>query len=476
MTREVWLGWLRRLVIGAALCVLALPALAQGTKPAANADMAHGMPNASFTLRTGIAGGKMVFIGRGGAIDGKINPVLTVQEGDMVQITLVNGEGAEHDLALPDLRAASQRVTAPGASSTLVLHADSIGSFEYFCTLAGHRQAGMEGMLKVVQKTVIAGTAQMASIVRDPADMPPPLAERGPTHVRYELEAIERMGRLDDNTTYNYWTFNGKVPGPMLRVRVGDTVTVSLKNAPDSLMLHNIDLHAVNGPGGGAVATEVEPGETKAFTFKALTPGLYVYHCATPMVANHISAGMYGLILVEPVGGLPKVDHEFYVMQGELYTTEAFGQSGVQEFSVDKLLSEHPEYFVFNGAVGALVTEHPLRAKVGETVRIYFGVGGPNFTSSFHVIGTIFDKVYTFGGLVSPPQLGVQTVSVPPGGAVVVDLSLPVPGRYVIVDHALSRLQRGLVGALFVDGPANPEIYRAEPPAKPIIMPMPAKK
>lgn len=465
-----------RTILVGALLALPMAGLAQGTKPAANADMAHGLPNANFTLRTGIAGGKMVFIGRGGAIDGKVNPVLTVQEGDMVQITLVNGEGAEHDLALPDLRALSQRVTGPGASSTLVLHADNIGSFEYFCTIAGHRLAGMEGMLKVEAKLATSGAVQAASIVRDPADLPPPLAERGPSHVRYELEAIERMGRLDDNTTFNYWTFNGKVPGPMLRVRVGDTVTVALKNAPDSLMLHNIDLHAVNGPGGGAVATEVEPGETKAFTFKALTPGLYVYHCATPMVANHISAGMYGLILVEPVGGLPKVDHEFYVMQGELYTSEAFGQSGVQEFSVDKLLSERPEYFLFNGAVGALVTEHPLRAKVGETVRIFFGVGGPNFTSSFHVIGTIFDKVYTFGGVASVPQLGVQTVSVAPGGAVVVDLSLPVPGRYVIVDHALSRLQRGLVGALLVEGPANPDIYRAEPPAKPMAMPMPAKK
>ena len=466
-------AWLRPALL---LLALLAPAATHAAPPAATADMAHGMPNASFTLRSGISGGKMVFIGRGGSINGKVNPVLTVHEGDMVQITLVNGEGAEHDLALPDLHAASQRVTGPGASSTLVLHADNIGSFAYFCTVAGHRQAGMEGLLKVEPSAAPAAGAQAASIARDPTDLPPPIVERGPIKVRYELEAIERIGRLDDNTTYNYWTFNGKVPGPMLRVRVGDTVTVALKNAPDSLMLHNIDLHAVNGPGGGAVATEVEPGETKAFTFKALTPGLYVYHCATPMVANHISSGMYGLILVEPVGGLPKVDHEFYVMQGELYTSEPYGQTGTQEFSVDKLLSERPEYFVFNGAVGALVTEHPLHAKVGETIRIFFGVGGPNFTSSFHVIGTIFDKVYTFGGVGSPPQTGVQTVSVAPGGAVVVDLSLPVPGRYVIVDHALSRMEHGLVGALFVEGPANPDIYHAEPAAKPMAMPTPVKK
>ena len=246
----------------------------------------------------------------------------------------------------------------------------------------------------------------------------------------------------------------------MLRVRVGDTVTLSLKNAPDSVMMHNIDLHAVAGPGGGAVFTLVEPGETKGFTFKATQPGLYVYHCATPMVANHISSGMYGMILVEPVVGLPKVDREFYVMQGELYTADAYGKNGLQEFSVDKLMDERPEYFTFNGAVGALTDEHPLHAKTGETVRIYFGVGGPNFTSSFHVIGTIFDRVYNTGSLASPPLTGVQTISVAPGGAAVVDLSLPVPGRYLLVDHALSRMERGLVGALIVDGPPAPDIFR----------------
>ncbi len=249
----------------------------------------------------------------------------------------------------------------------------------------------------------------------------------------------------------------------MLRVRVGDTVVLSLKNAPDSLMLHNIDLHAVSGPGGGAVLTEAAPGETKSFTFKALVPGLFVYHCATPMVSNHISNGMYGLILVEPVGGLPKVDREFYVMQGELYTAQPFGQAGLQEFSYEKLMEERPEYFTFNGAVGALTDEHPLRAHEGETVRIFFGVGGPNYTSSFHVIGTIFDRAFAGGSLTSPPATGVQTVSVPPGGAAVVDLSVPVPGRFVLVDHALTRMEHGLVGALIVDGPPVPAIFHAGP-------------
>lgn len=432
-----------------------------GRAPPPAAAIEHMMPNASFTLLTGIAKGKMVYIGKGGVIDGQANPTLTVHEGDVVQITLINGEGAEHDISLPDVHAISKRVVGPGASSTLVFHAMNIGSIAYFCTVPGHREAGMQGMIKVEPAEPKAGEPPAAGISHDPADLPPPLPERGPTTVSYELETIERLGRLADGVTYDFWTFNGKVPGPMLRVRVGDTVAISLKNAPDSLMLHNIDLHAVNGPGGGAVLTEVAPGETKAFTFKALVPGLYVYHCATPMVSNHISNGMYGLILVEPVGGLPKVDREFYVMQGELYTAQPYGQTGLQEFSYEKLMNERPEYFTFNGSVGALTNEYPLRARTGETVRIFFGVGGPNYTSSFHVIGTIFDKVYSGASLISPPLSGVQTVSVPPGGATVVDLSLPVPGRFVLVDHALTRMERGLVGSLIVEGPPAPAIFHS---------------
>jgi nitrite reductase (NO-forming) len=306
----------------------------------------------------------------------------------------------------------------------------------------------------------------VADIVRDPTDLPPPLAKRGPENIRIDMETIEVIGQLDDGTAYHYWTFDGKVPGPFVRVRVGDTVEVRLKNADDSVLMHNVDFHAVTGPGGGGVATQAEPGQEKGFVFKAMNPGLYVYHCATPPVAQHISAGMYGLILVEPEGGLPKVDREFYVMQGELYTEEAIGTKGELTESYDKLIGEQPEYYLFNGAVGALASQKPLTAKVGETVRIYFGVGGPNATSSFHVIGEIFDKVYTLGDMTSEPLTNVQTITVPPGGAAAVDFKLEVPGKFILVDHALSRLEKGLVGILNVEGPENPEIFKVIDPAK----------
>jgi len=306
-----------------------------------------------------------------------------------------------------------------------------------------------------------AQTAGAIDIARDPADVPPPLSRRKPATVRVDLETVEVMGTLSGSTVYRYWTFNGKVPGPMIRVRVGDTVEVHLTNHPDSWMNHNVDFHAVTGPGGGAKATAAAPGETKSFTFKALKPGLYVYHCATSMVASHIANGMYGMILVEPEEGLKPVDHEFYVMQGELYTEEAFGTPGTANESYDKLVNERPEYFLFNGAVGALTERHPLKAKVGETVRIHFGVGGPNFTSSFHVIGEIFDAVYLLG-TADPKGLikDIQTVTVPPGGSTMVEFKLEVPGTFVLVDHALSRVQKGLIGFLQVEGPENPDVFQ----------------
>jgi nitrite reductase (NO-forming) len=298
-------------------------------------------------------------------------------------------------------------------------------------------------------------------ITRPAAQVPAAVGTRPPKLIHVDLETIEREGNLADGTTYRYWTFDGQVPGPFVRVRVGDVVEVNLTNHPDSWMNHNVDFHAVTGPGGGGVATEAEPGQAKSFRFQALNPGLYVYHCAVPMAAQHISNGMYGLILVEPEGGLPPVDHEYYVMQGELYTAEAFGTKGELTQSDQALLDEQPQYYVFNGATNGVQGDNALHAKVGETVRIYFGVGGPNKTASFHVIGEIFDHAYELGSLTSPPLTNVQTITVPPGGATAVDFKVEVPGTYMLVDHALSRAARGLVGQLVVEGKEQPDIFKA---------------
>src|SRR5499427_7281419 len=419
------------------------------------------IPDARYTLRSGIAEGRMVYLGVGGAIDGKVNPVLTAAEGQVVQLTLINGEGAEHDIVFPDQDTRSPRVTGKGASTTIAFRAARSGDFIYFCSVPGHQLAGMQGQFIVTQRPAPQALVE-ADISREATDLPPPVGKREPQTVRVDLLSIEVEGRLAEGTTFGYWTFNGKVPGPFIRVRVGDTIDIHLKNLADSSMIHSVDFRAATGPGGGAAALQVDPGKEKSMTWKALVPGLYVYHCATPMVSEHIANGMYGMILVEPEGGLPPVDREFYVMQGEIYTDIPHGQHGSAEFSVEKLLNEQPEYFVLNGSVGALTKLHPLQAKVGETVRIFFGVGGPNYTSSFHVIGEIFDKVYMLGGTHTAPLEGIQTVTVPAGGAVVVDFKLEVPGNYTLVDHALSRMERGLVGILSVEGPPNPEIFNGQ--------------
>ena len=436
-----------------------------------------------YTLESALADGMMVFVGKGDEIDGIINPDLAANPGDTVRITLISGEGAAHNIVFEGFNARSEDVVGQGNSVVMEFTPDREGTFAYICDIPGHRQAGMEGKFIVGsgeganQPSADPGSAKAdlahaapavadesaVDIVRDVLDIPEPIGERGPQFVRVDLETVELSGLLADGTTFNYWTFNGEVPGPFIRVRVGDTVEVHLKNLSSSVMAHSVDFHAVTGPGGGAVATQTQPGGETTFTFKALNPGLYVYHCATPMVAQHIANGMYGLILVEPEGGLPPVDREFYVMQGELYTAQPFGTDGNLTEDTTKLLNENPEYFVFNGASMALTSdEHALRANVGETVRIFFGVGGPNFTSSFHVIGEIFDKVYDQASLTSPPLTDVQTTLVPPGGATMVEFTLDVPGRYILVDHALSRLQRGLAGFLYAEGDPNPEVYVGE--------------
>lgn len=411
----------------------------------------------SITLKTHIGPKGMGFLGVGGNIDGEFNPTLTLPVNAVVQITLINGDGAEHDIAVPEFNAMSDHIQAKDASTVIVFNAKTEGEFEYFCTLPGHKAAGMVGKLIVGKPKP---KEKLPDVSRNPADLPAPLAKRPAKTVDFTIESFEERARLADGTTYTYWTFDHKIPGPMLRVREGDTVNIHFKNNEKSRMIHSIDFHAVTGPGGGADMLQVPPGQKETFTFKALKPGVYAYHCATPMMAQHIANGMFGLIVVEPAEGMSKVDKEFYVMQSEIYTVGGHGHHGDQEFDVEKLLKEQPEYFVFNGTVDALTKSHPLQAKTGDNVRIFFGVGGPNFTSSFHVVGEIFDKVYQAGSFSNPPLQNIQTTAVEPGNATVVEFQVEVPGNYVLVDHALSRAEKGLVGILKVEGEKRPDLYK----------------
>ena len=298
-------------------------------------------------------------------------------------------------------------------------------------------------------------TGEVVAVVTQAPNVPPPLKRSHPTKVIVTLEVKEVMKRLSDGVDYVFWTFGGDVPGSFIRIREGDSVEFHLNNDPSSKMPHNIDLHAVTGPGGGAASSFTAPGHSSQFSFKALNPGLFVYHCATAPVGMHVGNGMYGLIFVEPKEGLPPVDREYYVMQGEFYTAGKFGEEGLQIFDQNKAVDERPTYVVFNGAVNALVGDNALKAKVGERVRIFVGNGGPNLVSSFHVIGEIFDTVYQEGGT-GAAQHNVQTTLVPAGGAAIVEFKVEVPGTYVLVDHSLFRaFNKGALGMLKVEGAPN---------------------
>lgn len=288
-------------------------------------------------------------------------------------------------------------------------------------------------------------------------EVPPAIDRDYPAKVRVKMETVEKTMKMDDGVEYRYWTFDGDVPGRMIRVREGDTVEVEFSNNPSSTVPHNVDFHAATGQGGGAAATFTAPGRTSTFSFKALQPGLYIYHCAVAPVGMHIANGMYGLILVEPKEGLPKVDKEFYIVQGDFYTKGKKGAQGLQPFDMDKAVAEQPEYVVFNGHVGAIAGDNALKAKAGETVRMYVGNGGPNLVSSFHVIGEIFDKVYVEGGKLINEN--VQSTIVPAGGSAIVEFKVDIPGNYTLVDHSIFRaFNKGALGQLKVEGAENPEI------------------
>ena len=325
-------------------------------------------------------------------------------------------------------------------------------------------------------------------------EVPPLIKRKNPALVEVHLNSQVDKTEIKPGVFYQYWTFNGQVPGPMIRARVGDVLEVHHTNTDQSGMPHNIDFHAVTGPGGGAPVTTVVQGEERVSWFKLFQPGLYIYHCAAPPVMDHIANGMYGLILVEPKKGLPAVDKEFYIVQHEIYGrfdneqtpavvlghdhsaqsaeskkdfwdeegTETKTESGELKFVHQDGLDEHPRYVFFNGRYNRHAGAGVLKAKVGERVRIFFGNAGPNLISSFHVIGEIFDNVYREGDLISPPARNIQTTLVPAGGATVVEFGLNVPGTYTFVDHAIFRVEKGAVGFIEAEGKPDYHIYASD--------------
>jgi nitrite reductase (NO-forming) len=472
------LSWLTLLGVGA--CVVAQP----GASVVSGQLTTLAQPPANLPTSVTVKASEFNF-----------NPgTLQVPAGRKVTLTLANEGTTDHDLTVDALGVKLQ--AGPGKVASGDFTFDKPGAYDFYCTIPGHKQAGMHGTLTVVGGPGVVTAPQsgpaaaaaypvnpavqaqgMAMAMATPAPQPvpdgteplpapqiaPPVERSEPTTVKVDLETRKVTALVADGVAYDYWTFNGTVPGPMIRVRQGDTVELTLHNSPDAGLTHSIDLHAVLGPGGGAKYMQVPPGESATFRFQAAHPGVYIYHCATPMVSMHIASGMYGMIVVQPPQGLPPVDHEYYVMQGDMYLQGERGAQGLRQFDMTKLLAEHPDYVVFNGRVGGVTGDNALTSKVGDTVRIFFGVGGPNLSSSFHVIGQIFDRVYPEAALANP-MTDVQTTTVPAGGAVMVEFTTQVPGTYTLVDHSIERMEKGAAGQLIVEGPDNPELFQVVQP------------
>src|ERR1043165_4472606 len=294
--------------------------------------------------------------------------------------------------------------------------------------------------------------SEEVAIMTAAPNVPPPITRRHAAKVRLDVEVRGHTKTLSDGVTYTYWTFGDDAPGNFIRVREGDLIETHFANHPDNSVAHNIDFHSATGPGGGGEASFVAPGHAVTFSWRAMAPGLYLYHCVAAPAGLHIANGMYGLILVEPKEGMPKVDKEYFIVQGEFYTDAPFGTRGARKFSLDKALKEQPDYVVFNGHVGARRGEKALRAKTGESVRIYLGNAGPSLVSSFHVVGEIFDRVYAEGGT-RGNQVNVQTTLIPVGGSAMAEFVAEVPGTYQLVDHSIFRaFNRGAMGMLEVSG------------------------
>ncbi len=308
---------------------------------------------------------------------------------------------------------------------------------------------------------------EIDSVAADPTGIPPPVDWDEPRHHEIELFTTERIAEVEPGVTFQYMTFNDQIPGPMIRVRRGDTVHFTLENPEDQGMLHNIDFHAVYGPGGAAVHTNVLPGETAEVEFKAMYPGVHIYHCAVPDMDYHISAGMFGAILVEPEDGLPEVDRELYFGQHELYTNGSAGEEGHHSFDMQSMFDEDPTYVLLNAEAYGFTEngkQGPVIVEKGDRIRVFLANGGPNLTSAWHPIGNVWTNLYRDGDLVSAPSRYVETTPVAPGTVAAAEMDTPVPGPIKLVDHALSRVRaKGLLAVIQVEGEEEPDIYNPNP-------------
>jgi nitrite reductase (NO-forming) len=369
-------------------------------------------------------------------------------------VKFVNDGAVQHNLTFAD---GTKLVADPGQTTAGSITVPATG-ITFLCDVPGHAQAGMTGAITVAAPSVAAspaagsGTAATSSTLPAPDPNAPPYTLYNPiapavlpgtSHDVY-LPIVERKMTVATGYVMDVWTFGGTVPGPTIRVHLGDTVRVHLTNT--TTMSHSIDFHASQTAMNDQMV-EIPARGTWTYTFQADYAGVWMYHCGTPPALQHIADGMFGMVIVEPRGGLAPVGEELAIVQNEWYFG---GQGQIADYAKADSTDPAPDWVVFNG-VANQYKDHPIQVQPGERIRLFVLDVGPNESSSFHIVGTIFDTVISEGVALLPGNSGgwgSQAVALLPAQAAIIELTIPESGMYTMVTHAFNFVGHGAVGSL----------------------------
>ena len=377
------------------------------------------------------------------------------------EVTLVNTGSAPHDITLPD----GQTIAAEAGKTVTATLTIPEGGTTFLCSIPGHAAAGMTGSFSIGGAAVAAadshgGPGPVTDVPSDPnapgyfpRDATAPDRLKGSTH-NIDLVMYEKMMTIAEGYQQAVWTFGDSVPGPVIRVKVGDLVRIHLINPKSNKLAHSIDFHSSLVAWNDEM-TSIQPGEEKLYEFRAEFAGVWMYHCGTSPALHHIANGMYGMMIVEPAEGLSKVDQEFAIVQSEWY----LGPQG-EPASLEKAMAAAPapDFILFN-CVANQYKDHPIKIETGKRVRVFVLNAGPSVDSSFHVVGTIFDRVVKEGvelRVGNAGHYGSQAVDLAPAQGAFVEFTMAEDGLYPIVTHAFNFVGRGALG-LFQAGDGDPK-------------------
>lgn len=461
-----------RILAAVAALVVVLAGCTTGTTPTWTYPPGHMMSPGMMGPGAGSPAPGRSTTPQGGAVLGRLEiemfdlgfrpATLTVTEPGRYEVVVRNTGSIVHNVTFPD----GTKIEAQGgqtASGTVEIPA---GGTTFLCDIPGHAQAGMEGKIEVASTSAGgSGTAGGSGSGGDhggptpttetspdpnapPYELHDPKAPARLTGTVHDIDLVIEEKRMTVAPGYvvGVWTFGGTVPGPTIRVKVGDTIRVHLKNPATNKLPHSIDFHASQVAWNDEMRS-IKPGEELLYEWTADYAGVWMYHCGTAPALHHIANGMYGMVIVEPREGLPKVDHEFAIVQSEWYL-------GAQGQPVDLLKAQAaapaPDFVVFNG-VANQYKDHPLLVETGKRVRIFVLNAGPSVDSSFHVVGTIFDTVVKEGVALTRGNTGnwgAQAVDLSPAQGAVIEFTTAEDGLYPIVTHAFNFVGRGALGLI----------------------------